>query len=165
MSAWIGSWDRHWVAWSDGGEKLKVGELLLQKGHAVYYVGSSQSIREVVSILAGSAIGAVAVVDHGSHIDGIVSERDIVKAIDASGADALDMTVKDVMSCDVLTCNSETLVADVVTMMKDYGVRHMPVVGENTLEGMVSIRDLVNIRIADLEQEVEDLKAQQSGQQ
>ena len=144
---------------------MKVGELLLQKGYAVYSVDSSQSIREVVSILAGSAIGAVAVVDDGSHIDGIVSERDIVKAIDASGADALDMTAKDLMSCDVLTCDSETLVADVVTMMNEYGVRHMPVVDENTLAGMVSIRDLVEIRIADLEQEVEDLKTQESERQ
>ena len=144
---------------------MKVGELLLRKGYAVYSVDSSQSIREVVSILAGSAIGAVAVVDDGSHIDGIVSERDIVKAIDASGADALDMTAKDLMSCDVLTCDSETLVADVVTMMNEYGVRHMPVVDENALAGMVSIRDLVEIRIADLEQEVEDLKTQESERQ
>ncbi len=144
---------------------MKVGELLLQKGYAVYSVESSQSIREVVSILAGSAIGAVAVVDDGSHIDGIVSERDIVKAIDASGADALDMTAKELMSCDVLTCDSETLVADVVTKMNEYGVRHMPVVDKNALEGMVSIRDLVEIRIADLEQEVEDLKTQKSERQ
>lgn len=141
---------------------MKVGELLAQKGNAVYAVDSSQSIGEVVSILAGSAIGAVAVVDEGRHIEGIVSERDILMTLDASGADALDMTTKDLMSSDVLTCDSETEVADVVTTMNEYGVRHMPVVGDNRLVGMISMRDIVEIRIVDLEKEVEVLMTQQS---
>jgi CBS domain-containing protein len=131
----------------------------------VYSVDSSKSIGEVVNILAGSAIGAVAVVDDGRHIEGIISERDILKALSASGADVLDRKAKDLMSSDVVTCDSETLVADVVTLMNEYGVRHMPVVGEQGLEGMLSMRDIIEIRIVDLEREVEDLKTRQSDPQ
>jgi CBS domain-containing protein len=139
-------------------KQVNVGELLLHKGYAVYSVESTQSAGDVVSILAKSAIGAVAVVDDGAHIEGIISERDILKALDASGVDVLDKKAKDLMSSDVVTCDSETTVGDVVTMMNEFGVRHMPVVTDDKLEGMLSMRDLVEIRIVDLEREVDELK-------
>jgi CBS domain-containing protein len=139
---------------------VNVGELLLHKGYAVYSVDSAQSVGDVVSVLAKSAIGAVAVVDDGAHIEGIISERDILKALDSSGADIMEWKAKDLMSSDVVTCESETTIADVVTMMNEFGVRHVPVVSDDRLEGMLSMRDLVEIRIVDLEREVEDLKRQ-----
>ena len=139
---------------------MNVGELLLHKGYAVYSVDSSQTAGDIVSILAKSAIGAVAVIDDGAHIEGIISERDILKALDAGGPKIFEQKAKDLMSSDVVTCNSETSIADVVTMMNEFGVRHMPVVADDRLEGMLSMRDLVEIRIVDLEREVEDLKTQ-----
>ena len=139
---------------------MDVGELLEAKGSAVFAVDSSQPISEVVNILAIAWIGAVAVADDGKNIDGILSERDVLKALDANGAEALKMKAGDLMTSDVVTCDASTPISDVVGMMIDYGVRHMPVVGDDGLEGMISMRDIVETHVQDLEREVELLRKQ-----
>jgi CBS domain-containing protein len=109
------------------------------------------------------AIGAVVVSDDNKNLDGILSERDILLALDERGAEALLLTAGDLMTADVFTCTSDTLVAQVLSTMVDYGVRHLPVVGDHGLEGMISMRDVVQLRLSALEKEVDHLRRQQQG--
>ncbi len=135
-------------------------ELMASKGPAVFCVGKDQSINEVIGLLSGMGIGAVAVSDDNKNLDGILSERDILQALDERGAEALVLTAGDLMTADVFTCNADTLVAEVLSTMVDYGVRHLPVVGDDGLEGMISMRDVVQLRLKTLESEIESLRRQ-----
>ena len=133
-------------------------DLMAAKGPAVFCVGRDQPIKEVISLLAGLGIGAVAVSDDTRNLDGILSERDILRALDERGAEALALTAGDLMTADVFTCNADTQVTEVLATMVDYGVRHLPVVGDDGLEGMISMRDVVELRLKALEDEVASLR-------
>ncbi len=135
-------------------------DLMASKGPAVFAVGKDQPIKDVIGLLSGMGIGAVVVSDDNRNLDGILSERDILLALDERGAEVLELRAGDLMTADVVTCNGETLVAKVLATMVDYGVRHLPVVGEDGLEGMISMRDVVQLRLSVLENEVESLRRQ-----
>ena len=138
-------------------------DLMASKGPAVFCVARDQPINEVIGLLSGMGIGAVVVSDDNKNLDGILSERDILLALDERGAEALLLTAGDLMTADVFTCTSDTLVAQVLSTMVDYGVRHLPVVGDHGLEGMISMRDVVQLRLSALEKEVDHLRRQQQG--
>ena len=88
---------------------------------------------------------------------GIFSERDAVRALASSGADALNMTVAELMSSDVKTCDVTTTVTELMGLMTERRIRHVPVVHENQLVGMISIGDVVKARFDELEHEKKDL--------
>ena len=131
--------------------------VLRAKGEAVVTVPPAATVRELLETLAAHRIGA-ALVSSGAGIAGIVSERDVVRHLHASGESILDRPVAQIMTTDVVTCRRETAVDELMTTMTERRIRHVPVVDERgAIVGIVSIGDLVKSRISELESERDDL--------
>jgi len=131
--------------------------MLRSKGDFVATVRPTATIREFLDTLAEHRIGAVVVSADGG-IDGIVSERDVVRHLSAAGGALLDHPVSSIMTADVVTCRRDTAVDDLMRMMTDRRIRHVPVVDDDgALVGIVSIGDIVKSRISELESERDDL--------
>jgi CBS domain-containing protein len=137
---------------------MHVSTLLSAKGSAVVTVPSAASVTEVVAVLTDRRIGAAVVSDDGRHIAGIVSERDIVRALATTGPDALVQPVAAIMTTDVVTAAPDTTIEQLMTTMTDRRVRHVPVVVGGELAGIVSIGDVVKDRIQSLELESKALQ-------
>ncbi len=138
---------------------MAVAHILKQKGGAVVTVQPSQTLHEIAEILAKKRIGAVIVVDKHGAIGGIVSERDVVRAVAGEGAAALKKTARDVMTHKVLTCSPRDTEAELMGLMTDNRIRHLPVVEDGKLAGMISIGDVVKFRIESIEREAEEMKS------
>jgi CBS domain-containing protein len=119
---------------------------------AVVTMARDDRVEQLVASLAGHGIGAVVVSD-GAQVVGIASERDVVRALAASGADALTLTLADIMTSPVVTCSPGDSVDSVAAMMTERRVRHLPVLDDGRLIGIVSIGDVVLSRINQLEQD------------
>ena len=133
---------------------MNVHAILLAKGSDVATVGQQASLAQAADLLREFGIGALVVSADGSTIDGIVSERDVVRALAAHGASALSKTVGSVMSADVVTCNDADPVEHLMQLMTGRRIRHLPVVDDDgQLAGIVSIGDVVKTRLAQLEVE------------
>jgi CBS domain-containing protein len=131
--------------------------VLRSKGDAVATLPPTATVEELLDTLARHRIGAV-VVSSGAGIAGIVSERDVVRHLRASGASILARPVSRIMTTDVVTCRRESAVDEVMGTMTDRRIRHVPVVDDHgVLVGIVSIGDLVKSRISELEGERDDL--------
>ena len=131
--------------------------VLRAKGDAVVTVPPAATVRELLETLADHHIGA-AVVTSDDGIVGIVSERDVVRHLRASGPAILDGAVARIMTTGVVTCRRETAVDELMGTMTEHRIRHVPVVDEHgSLVGIVSIGDLVKSRISELESERDDL--------
>jgi CBS domain-containing protein len=137
---------------------MRISDVLRSKGTDVVTVTMGETIGEVLRLFAENNLGALPVVD-GMHLVGIVSERDIVRHLHARGAELLSGTVSQVMTADVVTCTPDDQAADLARVMTDRRVRHLPVVIDGALAGIVSIGDLVKVRIDMLEQEREQLES------
>ena len=136
---------------------MHVEGLLRNKGDAVTTVPSTTTVGDVVTVLAEHRIGALVVSDDGSGVVGIVSERDVVRALAEHGDDLLSHEVASIMTCDVVTCELTTTVDELAHWMTDRRIRHVPVVVGGRLAGIVSIGDVVKDRIRDLETETQTL--------
>ncbi len=133
---------------------MNVQSILGVKGTDVATVDQSASLADAAAQLRDLGIGALVVSDDGTHIDGILSERDIVRALAAHGASALGRTVGSVMSTDVVTCACGDSVDALMASMTDRRIRHLPVVDdERAVIGIVSIGDVVKARLGQLEHE------------
>ncbi len=132
---------------------MQVSGLLAVKGDEVVTVSPEETATEVVATLASKRIGAVVVTEDGKHIAGVLSERDIVQALADGGADALERPASSLMTTEVFTCEPATTVDQLMSLMTERRIRHVPVVVEGCLAGLVSIGDVVRDRIADLETE------------
>lgn len=133
---------------------MNVQSILGVKGSEVATVGQRASLADAAAQLRDRGIGALVVSDDGVHIDGILSERDIVRALAAHGANALGRTVGSVMSSDVVTCACEDSVHSLMASMTERRIRHLPVVtGDHELSGIISIGDVVKARLGELENE------------
>lgn len=137
---------------------MAVAHILRQKGAAVVTVEPDHSVQSIVDILARHRIGAVVVVDPQGAIAGIVSERDVVRAMAGDAAGVVRKTAKDIMTAKVRTCSPADSEADLMQMMTEGRIRHLPVVGNGKLAGMVSIGDLVKYRIEQMEAEADQMK-------
>jgi CBS domain-containing protein len=115
------------------------------------------SVRELLHVLAHHGVGAVVVAARGSGIAGIVSERDVVRALNRDGEALLDAPVASIMTNEVVTCAPADHIDDVMAVMTEHRIRHVPVVDGGALVGIVSIGDMVKRRIAELEGERDDL--------
>lgn len=133
-----------------------VQDVLATKGSDVATIRSSASVADLVTELAARRIGALIVSEDGS-VDGIVSERDVVRALHSHGAATLELHVRDIMTRDVQTCLPGDRVRDIARTMTDGRFRHLPVLRDGTLVGIVSIGDIVKKRIDELETETEHL--------
>lgn len=132
---------------------MKIADILNRKGHMVYYVHEWQSVSEVVEELGSTGTGALIVLGRSGEIRGIVSERDIVRALRAHSADLMQTPVSEVMTRNVTTVGPEETVAKGMAMMTKLRHRHLPVLENGKLVGVVSIGDLVKHRVAEMEME------------
>ena len=137
---------------------MRIADVLRRKGSDVATVASGASVVELLAELAGRNVGALPVVD-GGRLVGIVSERDIVRRLHDGGPGTLEATVADIMTTEVATCAPEDSAVDLAGIMTTRRFRHMPVVVDGELCGIVSIGDLVKARIDMLEEERQQLQS------
>jgi len=132
---------------------MKVSRILQFKGGDVATVKPETPVMEVVSSLREHRIGAMVVVEPDGSICGIISERDIVRALADHGPDLARLKTADLMTPGVSVCEKNTDIDDIMRQMTEGGFRHVPVVDNGQLSGIVSIGDVVKARIRELEQE------------
>lgn len=137
---------------------MSVGKILANKGKAVITAQGSQSLLDASNLLAEHRIGAVVVAGPGRTVAGIFSERDIVKALAKGGVAALNDRIEDHMTRKVITCVAASPINQVMEIMTAGKFRHVPVILDGRLDGMVSIGDVVKYRLAELEQESQALR-------
>jgi CBS domain-containing protein len=143
---------------------MNVQSIIGTKGPVVATITQTATLRNAVDLLTERRIGALVVSGDGKAIEGIISERDIVRAVAASGTSALDGSVGSVMSIDVVTCSVGDGVDRLMELMTDRRIRHLPVVDDRGhLSGIVSIGDVVKSRLTELEQENRALSQYISG--
>ena len=142
---------------------MTVAAILRHKGTRVVSVEAADRIAHVSARLAEHRIGAVLVIDRADQLLGIVSERDIVRCLAANGARTLEMTAGQLMTRALHVAHPDTTVAEAMTMMTIGRFRHMPVLDEGRLVGLISIGDVVKSRIMQQESEVDILKAYVAG--
>jgi CBS domain-containing protein len=135
------------------GEQMKIADILDTKGRTVHHVLPWLTVSEVVDRLGRLGVGALLVCDESGAIRGIVSERDVVRALRKHGAALLAMPISDVMTHRVETCTPEESVAHAMARMTAGRYRHLPVLVGGRLTGMVSIGDLVKHRVREMELE------------
>lgn len=136
---------------------MNVSGLLKGKGSDVVTVVPDTTATAVVAALAEHRVGAVVVSADGRRIDGVVSERDIVRALAERGLTAMQEKVATLMTTSVFTCRPDTTVDQLMALMTEQRIRHVPVVVDGQLAGIVSIGDVVKDRISDLEAETQVL--------
>jgi CBS domain-containing protein len=137
---------------------MTVKAILEAKGHDVYVLNPGEKLSEAIRILAEHRIGAIVITNGDKKIAGILSERDIVRALAKDGAEALDQPIRQVMTSKVKVCHENNTVNDVMETMTRGRFRHLPVEKNGMLDGIVSIGDVVKKRIEDVEREAEDIK-------
>lgn len=141
----------------------RIGEILDRKGTDVATIAPEATLHDVVAMLEERGIGALVVSSDGSSLEGIVSERDVVRVLARSGAAALEQPVSNVMTRTVATCSRDQSADDVMGMMTDARFRHMPVLVDGQLGGIISIGDVVKSRMDELEFQTEHLQNYVSG--
>ena len=132
---------------------MRISDVLRAKGTQVVTVTPDTRVRRLLAVLAEHGIGAVVVSHDGTAVDGIASERDIVRALAQRGAAVMSEPVTAIYTAEVRTVTPQTQIEEVMRMMTERRVRHVPVVGDGGLQGIVSIGDVVKIRIGELESE------------
>ena len=138
---------------------MTVATMLSEKGREVITTSAAASIAGAIDRLAKHKIGALVVVDGKDNIAGIISERDIVRAIAEQGERVLSSALSTVMTRTVVTCSESETINDVMTRMTRGRFRHLPVVEDGHLTGIISIGDVVKARIEQVEREAEDMRA------
>lgn len=136
---------------------MRIAEILRAKGNDVTTVPPETGIYSLLAVLTEHNIGAVVVSPDGNHIVGIVSERDIVRALHLYGAELLDSPVSRIMTAQVRTCAPDDHVDGLRRTMTEHRVRHLPVVADGRLVGIVSIGDVVKSALSELATEREHL--------
>ncbi|MEU7764928.1 CBS domain-containing protein [Nocardia sp. NPDC049190] len=136
---------------------MRISEILRRKGSDVATVATDTTVRTLLAALAERNIGAVVVSPDGNAIAGIVSERDVVRNLYARGAGLLDTPVSEIMTSDVRTCALDDTVDGLRRIMTEHRIRHLPVVHEGRLVGIVSIGDVVKSAISELATERQHL--------
>jgi len=136
---------------------MNVAVILKEKGHDVATTSARATLQEAASQLAARRIGALVVLEEGK-ISGILSERDVVSAIGREGAVALNRPVGDVMSTRVSTCDLNDSIGELMDRMTEGRFRHLPVIEDGKMIGIISIGDVVKHRIAETVMEAEAMK-------
>jgi CBS domain-containing protein len=141
---------------------MLVSDILKSKGSAVVTASPELSVTEALAILAEKRIGSILILD-GGEISGILSERDIVRALAKSGPACLKSPVAALMTSKVVTCAPQQAIAEVMQIMTEGRFRHVPVVADGKIAGMVSIGDVVKWRLEETEEEVRQMTAYVAG--
>lgn len=134
-------------------------QILREKGGQVYSVAEAASLKEAAELLDQRKVGAMVILNEGGSLIGVISERDIVRAVARGGPAALKNTVSDAMTRQVVTARPRETVEAAMDRMTDRRIRHLPVVESGRLLGVVSIGDLVKWRIAEATAEVAAIRS------
>ena len=137
---------------------MDIADVIRRKGSAVHTVAPTETVERLVALMAEHGIGALVVSQDGTTIDGIVSERDVVRHLHSGGAQVLDGTVGRIMTRDVHTCTTDDDLTDLAGQMTERRIRHVPVVNDGKLAAIVSIGDVVKSRIDTLQAEAAQLR-------
>jgi CBS domain-containing protein len=135
-----------------------VNRILSIKGRDVVTIEPNRTLGEAAKLLSERRIGALLVTDARWPVLGILSERDIVRAVSAHGTEALDKPVANFMTEKVVTCTTQTAITDVMEVMTQGKFRHIPVVEDGSLLGIVSIGDVVKLRLEEIEAEAQAIR-------
>jgi CBS domain-containing protein len=138
---------------------VKVADILAFKGPVVITIKPSESVGALSRLLRDKRIGAAIVSDDGQTIDGVISERDVAYGLSIHRADLHTLLVSALMTKAVITCSPDDDVAKVASTMLSRNIRHIPVHDGNGLVGMVSIRDVLNVRLDELQRETAQLRS------
>lgn len=139
-----------------------VAEILKTKGNAVFSIAPNLTVTQACAELEQKRVGALVVCD-GDKVVGVFSERDVVKALAADGADALDRPVADYMTAKVIYAEPAEEMSVLMTRMTDRRIRHLPVMQADRLVGVISIGDVVKCQIAEHAHEAESLRTYIAG--
>ena len=132
---------------------MRISTLLGAKGASVVTIRRAATVADAVALLSEHGVGALVVSDDGLHIDGIVSERDVVRRLHDLKAGLLAESVTLIMSSDVETCSPDDDVESLSVTMTEHRIRHVPVVDDGVLAGIVSIGDVVKSRMQELQKD------------
>jgi len=132
---------------------MNVAAILKQKGRAVTTASPGMSLLEVANKLSAKRIGAIVIVGAGGEVSGIVSERDVIRALASQGAACLERPVSETMTRQVVSCQEADTLDELMAMMTARRFRHLPVVTDGALVGIVSIGDVVKHHVAEVEME------------
>jgi CBS domain-containing protein len=138
---------------------MRISDVLRSKGGEVATVHPDASVADLLARLAERNVGALVVSAQNGNLDGIVSERDVVRRLHTEGAALLSRSVAAIMTADVATCAPADTVEDLMRLMTDRRIRHVPVVSDGRLVGLVSIGDVVKHRMGELEVERSQLES------
>ncbi|HMA57074.1 MAG TPA: CBS domain-containing protein [Pseudolabrys sp.] len=127
-------------------------------GGDIVSIGPTDDLAAAATLLSAHRIGAVVILGAGGRLAGILSERDIVRALSEHGAAALDLSIGQVMTRNVATCAEDDSVASIMERMTAGKFRHMPVVADGKLTGLISIGDVVKQRVEEIESESEAMR-------
>ncbi len=137
---------------------MKVEQLLSDKGRKVVTIGTHATIDALTRVLRLKKIGAVVVSDDGETVDGIISERDVVNGMADHGAKLRAMMVSELMTKHVVTCEPGDNIRDIMHLMTQKRIRHLPVIEHGKLAGVISIGDVVKNRLEDMQLEANVLR-------
>ena len=138
---------------------MKVATILKVKGGRVVTARADAPAMTIVDVLKKEGIGAIVIAAPGGNVAGILSERDLVRALADYGARLMDMRADELMTHDVVTCTPDHNIDDVMKMMTEGRFRHLPVLEGDELIGVISIGDVVKHRLGELEAEARELKS------
>jgi CBS domain-containing protein len=142
---------------------VRISDVLQRKGPDVTTLDASATVRDLVEVLAERSIGAVIVSADGRSPAGMVSERDVVRRLQSSAEGLLEQTLASIMTADVVVCGPQDQVDSVLQLMTERRIRHVPVIEDAQVVGLVSIGDLVKSRIDELRLERDQLSNYISG--
>ena len=131
----------------------QISAVLKSKGSAVTTIGPDATVAAAVADMARHNVGALVVSSDGRTVEGIVSERDVTRALESFGGALLDKPIRLIMSSEVRTASPDENIESLAVMMTEYRIRHVPVLEDGVLAGIVSIGDVVKSRIEELEED------------
>jgi CBS domain-containing protein len=137
---------------------MNVAAILKFKGRAVSTARPDTTVLDIVQKLAAKKIGAIVIVGDNGHVAGIVSERDVIRAVGEKGVGALNLSVSDIMTRSVVSCQETSAIDELMEMMTKGRFRHLPVIEDGALVGIVSIGDVVKHHVAEVEMEVSAMR-------
>ena len=138
---------------------MTVAAILAEKGRDILTASPEKKLSEICDVLAAKKIGAILLTNADGSIAGIISERDIVQAVARNGGAALSAPVSEHMTSEVMTCGEQETINEVMERMTQGRFRHLPVVVDGKLSGVISIGDVVKFRIAQAEREAEEMRS------
>jgi CBS domain-containing protein len=136
----------------------RVSDLLADKGSDVWSLGPAQSVYQAIEMMSLKGVGALTVVDDAGRLIGIISERDYARKIILEGRLSKETAVSEIMTTDVVTTGEQASVDECMTLMTDRRIRHLPILEDDRLVGIISVGDLVKSMISEKDYQIEQLE-------